>query len=392
MIISLETWKYNPRRVLVIGRCFNNPAHKTIHLQKVSRQFTCIYMFLLESSKKPFTGPCKRAQNLHPFWTLTCFFRKMYGTFQRLGFSQNDAKTLICCMPFQLFRVPSRKHWARWNSVLAAGSFLPERGSCPPKIEESPDKCPKFVDIQISSWSFTLHLFNPLRKTRSFGSFSNGTVDVVFRAYARKHGSTSITWKPPVMGWRVLRCHCVVRRKPGATWCPAIRTKSISRCGLWSLKMEGCFCLTFGIFEEGERPARGDSLLFSMFIGIDWFIFNDRWCNLKDLRQEVGDDWWLSLARKRPRAKGLPSLQICLCWTVRAHQTWGLLVDQIGELVGASNWSAKTVCRPQNLSQLGTDVRWEDFIHPVFRSQELWAKKPLEWRIDAFQRFWGCFR
>ena len=35
------------------------------------------------------------------------------------------------------------------------------------------------------------------------------------------------------------------------------------------LKMEGCFCFDLGIFEEGERPARGDSLLFSMFIGID---------------------------------------------------------------------------------------------------------------------------
>lgn len=135
------------------------------------------------------------------------------------------------------FRVGSRQLSARKRKLS-------------PKIEESPDKCPKFVDIQISSWSFTLHLFNPLRKTRSFGSFSNGTVDVVFRAYARKHGSTSITWKPPVMGWRVLRCHCVVRRKPGATWCPAIRTKSISRCGLWSLKMEGCFCLTLAFLKK----------------------------------------------------------------------------------------------------------------------------------------------
>ena len=157
------TWnlKVQSQAVLVIGRCFNNPAHKTIHLQKVSRQFTCIYMFLLESSKKPFTGPCKRAQNLHPFWTLTCFFRKMYGTFQRLGFSQNDAKTLICCMPFQLFRVPSRKHWARWNSVLAAGSFLPERGSCPPK-----SKNPRISVQNLSISRFQVGLLHSICSTR----------------------------------------------------------------------------------------------------------------------------------------------------------------------------------------------------------------------------------
>ena len=44
---------------------------------------------------------------------------------------------------------------------------------------------------------------------------------------------------------------------------------------------------------------------------------------------------------------------------------------------------------PSKLSQLGTDVRWEDFIHPVFRSQELWAKKATwveNWCISTILR------
>lgn len=208
------------------------------------------------------------------------------------------------------FRVGSRQLSARKRKLS-------------PKIEESPDKCPKFVDIQISSWSFTLHLFNPLRKntvlwvlfTRDswcgFSSLCQETRLYKYYVEATCNGvkSATVPLCRPKKAWSYL--------VPCDPYQIDFKVRNFDL-----LKMEGCFCFDLGIFEEGERPARGDSLLFSMFIGIDWFIFSDRWCNLRDLCHGVGDDWWLSLARKRPRAKGLASLQICLCWIVRAHQTW----------------------------------------------------------------------
>lgn len=189
----------------------------------------------------------------------------------RDGFSQNDAKTNhFLYARLAVFRVPSRKHWARWNSVPAknaAGSFPPERGSCPPK-----SKNPRISvqNLSISRFQVGLLDFLPtpfvqpfFKKSRSnWVLFKRDSLCQETRLYkyyveATCNGvkSATVPLCRPKKAWSYL--------VPCDPYQIDFKVRTlISENG-------GMFLFDLGIFEEGERPARGDSLLFFMFIGID---------------------------------------------------------------------------------------------------------------------------